>query len=198
MIEAAAALFAAEGYGAVSIDRIAAAVGATKGLFYHHFSAKADILAEIAAAELQAILTAAETALQALPEDAAAETRLEALALAELTAALDRPAAAAVAAKADAILETARLSDAHRDVRNKAAADRQALEALYQSIYRDGVRAGRFEPLPPRFAVWLIRLPIQAAADWSQGPDGARTPPDRVAEAVARFAARGLRETDET
>lgn len=192
LAEAAARLFAEHGYEAVSIDRIAAAIGATKGLFYHHYSAKADILADIVLRAREAALTAAETAAAALDEDADAERRLEALALGELTAAAAHADAARLAAKADDILATARLSAAHAEKRDRADAAKEALDRLYQQAYSDGVRSGRLEALPPRFAVWLIRLPVLAAGDWAAGPDGGRTPADRVAEAVARFASRGL------
>ncbi len=195
LTEAAARLFAEHGYGAVSIDRITAEVGATKGLFYHHFSAKGDILADIVVGLRTRTLAAAATALDRLAPDARPEARLEALALAELNCAAAEPAAARVAAWADPILATARMADERRIARDLAVEARQSLERLYQNVYRDGVRAGRLEPLPPRFAVWLIRLPIVAATDWAAGPDGARTPADRVAEAVARFASRGLLES---
>lgn len=192
LANAAAALFAEHGYEAVSIDRVAHAVGATKGLFYHHFSAKADVLADIVVTTREAVLAAASAALAALDADALAERRLEALALAELNIALARPDACRVAAKTDDILANARLSETHAAKRDRSLAAREALERLYQEAYRDGVRAGRLEALPPRFAVWLIRLPVLAAGDWAAGPDGGRTPADRVAEAVARFAAHGL------
>lgn len=196
LITAAASLFAEHGYNAVSIDQIAVAVGATKGLYYHHFKAKADVLAEIVAAARAEALAAAEAALAAVDPDAPAEKRLEALALGELTTALAAPAMHRIAAMGDDLLANQRLSPEHA---LKAAAAREAREALerhYQSAYRDGVKAGRLEPLPPRFAVWLIRLPVLAAAEWAATPDGSRTPADRVAEAVARFAAKGLIEND--
>jgi len=192
LAEAAAGLFAAHGYEHVSIDRIAAAIGATKGLFYHHYTAKADVLADIVVAARAAALNAAEAALAALPAEESADRRLEALAQGELRAAFERPDASRIAARADDILATARLSETHAAKRDRARDLRQALEQLYLDAYRAGVRSGRLEPLPPRFAIWLIRLPILAAADWSGGPDGGRTPADRVADAVARFAARGL------
>jgi AcrR family transcriptional regulator len=195
--QAATKLFAAEGYNAVSIDRIAASIGSTKGLFYHHYYAKVDILADIALTGWEAMREAAEAALDATDGGALAELKLEALALAELQVAFELPDAARVAAKASDILTNARLSDAHAEARDKAMGARQALERLYQNVYRDGVREGRLEPLPPRFAVWLIRLPILAATDWGAGPEGARTPADRVAEAVARFAAKGLIEPND-
>jgi len=196
LMAAAASLFATHGYATVSIDQIAATVGATKGLYYHHFKAKADVLAEIVSSAWAEALTAATNALEAVGPDAPAEKRIEALAEGELTAALAAPEIHRVAAEANDLLAQARISPGFQPLADAATRDREALERLYQDAYREGVKTGRLEPLPPRFAVWLIRLPILAAAEWAATPEGARTPADRVAEAVARFAAKGLLETD--
>ena len=196
LMAAAASLFATHGYAAGSIDQIAANVGATKGLYYHHFKAKADVLAEIVSSARAEALAAATNALEAVGPDAPAEKRIEALAEGELTAALAAPEIHRVAAEANDLLAQARISPGFQPLADAATRDREALERLYQDAYREGVKTGRLEPLPPRFAVWLIRLPILAAAEWAATPEGARTPADRVAEAVARFAAKGLLETD--
>jgi AcrR family transcriptional regulator len=196
LMAAAASLFATHGYAAGSIDQIAANVGATKGLYYHHFKAKADVLAEIVSSARAEALAAATNALEAVGPDAPAEKRIEALAEGELTAALAAPEIHRVAAEANDLLAQARISPDFQPLADAATRDREALERLYQDAYREGVKTGRLEPLPPRFAVWLIRLPILAAAEWAATPEGARTPADRVAEAVARFAAKGLLETD--
>ncbi len=196
IMTAAAELFAAHSYSAVSIDQIAASIGATKGLYYHHFKAKADVLAAIVSAARAEALAAAQGALAAVDADAPAEKRIEALAAGELTSALAGPEIHRVASEANDLLARERISAEFQPVADAAIADRETLERLYQDAYRDGVKTGRLEPLPPRFAVWLIRLPILAAADWAATPEGARTPADRVAEAVARFAAKGLIETD--
>jgi AcrR family transcriptional regulator len=196
MVAAASSLFAAHGYAAVSIDQVAAAIGATKGLYYHHFKAKADVLAEIVSTARAEALSAATDAVAELASDAPAEKRIEALAEGELTAALAAPEIHRVAAEANDLLAQSRISLKCQPMADAATRDREALERLYQDAYREGVRMGRLEPLPPRFAVWLIRLPILAAAEWTATPEGARTPADRVAEAVAKFAAKGLLETD--
>lgn len=47
IIEAARELFRTRGYEAVSIDDIAAAAGATKGAFYHHFASKQAIFDQL-------------------------------------------------------------------------------------------------------------------------------------------------------
>lgn len=50
LIEAARTLFAAEGYGQVSVERIARAAGFTKGAFYSNFASKQDIFLAVLAA----------------------------------------------------------------------------------------------------------------------------------------------------
>lgn len=47
ILEAAAACFMERGYEAASIDEVARRLGATKGRVYHHFPAKADLLAGV-------------------------------------------------------------------------------------------------------------------------------------------------------
>lgn len=45
LFDTAIALFEAEGYDAVSVDRIVAEAGVAKGTFFNHFPSKADVLA---------------------------------------------------------------------------------------------------------------------------------------------------------
>ncbi|MDQ3788307.1 MAG: TetR/AcrR family transcriptional regulator [Actinomycetota bacterium] len=54
VLDAAAAVFAHRGYEATSLDDIADALGATKGLIYHHYRSKEDLL-------LGVLVTGAET-----------------------------------------------------------------------------------------------------------------------------------------
>jgi AcrR family transcriptional regulator len=44
MLDAAAALFATQGYAATTIDQIATAAGATRATFYLHFASKSDVV----------------------------------------------------------------------------------------------------------------------------------------------------------
>ncbi|MDY5973106.1 MAG: helix-turn-helix domain-containing protein, partial [Butyricicoccus sp.] len=49
ILETALGLFAREGYRAVSVSRIAGALGMTKSALYKHFGSKRDIFDEIVA-----------------------------------------------------------------------------------------------------------------------------------------------------
>jgi AcrR family transcriptional regulator len=49
IVDAARRLFAEHGYDATSVNHIIAAVGISKGAFYHHFAAKEDLLEALAA-----------------------------------------------------------------------------------------------------------------------------------------------------
>jgi AcrR family transcriptional regulator len=60
LLEAARELFAHQGYGATSLDQIAAAAGVTKGALYHHFAGKREVFRAVCERE-QARLTRLQT-----------------------------------------------------------------------------------------------------------------------------------------
>ncbi len=64
IVEAAAELFAREGFGATSLDDIAAVLGVTKGAFYYHVKNKEEILRLI----YLTVLTASEEPLRRIVE----------------------------------------------------------------------------------------------------------------------------------
>lgn len=66
ILEAAAELFAARGYAAVSLDDIARAAGVTRGAVYHHYDSKAGLFSAVVArfqsGIAEAVVEAAENA----------------------------------------------------------------------------------------------------------------------------------------
>jgi AcrR family transcriptional regulator len=78
IVAAAAALYARRGFTGASIAGLAQACGSSKSLIYHYFPSKDDILYEVMAAHLDALVDAAYDAMQA----GGARERLEALTLA--------------------------------------------------------------------------------------------------------------------
>ena len=78
IVAAAAALYARRGFAGASIADLAQACGSSKSLIYHYFPSKDDILYEVMAAHLDALVDAADDAMQ----EGGAHDRLEALTLA--------------------------------------------------------------------------------------------------------------------
>jgi AcrR family transcriptional regulator len=65
IVAAAAALYARRGFAGASIADLAQACGSSKSLIYHYFPSKDDILYEVMAAHLDALVDAAYDAMQA-------------------------------------------------------------------------------------------------------------------------------------
>lgn len=76
IIAAAAGLYAKSGFQGASVADLAKACGASKSLIYHYFPSKDDILYEVMAAHLDALVEAADDAMRA----GGPEERLHALA----------------------------------------------------------------------------------------------------------------------
>jgi AcrR family transcriptional regulator len=78
IVAAAAGLFARRGFKGASISELAAVCGSSKSLIYHYFPSKDDILYEVMAAHLDALVDAAYDAMQ----EGGANERLQRLTLA--------------------------------------------------------------------------------------------------------------------
>ncbi|HWH16763.1 MAG TPA: TetR/AcrR family transcriptional regulator [Allosphingosinicella sp.] len=77
IVAAAAQLYARRGFQGASVFDLAQACGTSKSLIYHYFPAKDDILYEVMAAHLDALVDAADDAMQS----GSAKERLHALTL---------------------------------------------------------------------------------------------------------------------
>lgn len=75
IVAEAARLYARRGFQGASVADLASACGSSKSLIYHYFPAKDDILYEVMAAHLDALVDAADDAMQA----GSAEERLRSL-----------------------------------------------------------------------------------------------------------------------
>jgi len=65
IVAAAAALYARQGFQGASVSDLAKACGTSKALIYHYFPSKDDILYEVMAAHLDALVDAADDAMRA-------------------------------------------------------------------------------------------------------------------------------------
>ena len=64
IVEAAASLYARRGFQGASVADLAKACGTSKALIYHYFPSKDDILCEVMAAHLDALVDAADDVMQ--------------------------------------------------------------------------------------------------------------------------------------
>lgn len=69
LLEAAAALFLQQGFDATPVDEIVLRAGMSKGLFYHYFSSKQEILAALREQFIQQFHDRVQGALEQAPED---------------------------------------------------------------------------------------------------------------------------------
>ncbi len=65
-LASARALFAEHGVRATTLDQIGAAAGVGRGQLYHFFTGKSDLVAEVASAQVEAVLGALEPGLEAI------------------------------------------------------------------------------------------------------------------------------------
>lgn len=89
VLNIAARLFREQGYGAVSLRRIAEAAGIKAGSLYYHFGSKDEIVVAVLDAGIQVVHENMRHAVSALPKNSGAETILRAAIEAHLRALLD-------------------------------------------------------------------------------------------------------------
>ena len=89
VLDVAARLFREQGYGSVSLRKIAEAAGIKAGSIYYHFGSKDEIVAAVLDAGIQVVHESMRQAVSALPAGTGAEATLRAAIGAHLRALLD-------------------------------------------------------------------------------------------------------------
>ena len=89
VLDIAARLFREQGYGSVSLRKIAEAAGIKAGSIYYHFGSKDEIVAAVLDAGIQVVHESMRAAVTALPSDTDGETILRTAIRAHLRALLD-------------------------------------------------------------------------------------------------------------
>lgn len=130
---AALALFAERGYGAVSMRDIAEAVGVRQGAIYNHFASKQDLLVSLMRDHMEAVLAAAEAALDGIDGPSA---RLKAFARFHVSYHIDYPQ--------DVFIAYMELRSLEPDNLRRITALRARYEALLRAILADGAAKATF------------------------------------------------------
>jgi AcrR family transcriptional regulator len=148
ILDAAQALFMRQGFDAVTIADVLGAAGISKGGFYHHFTAKEDLLTGIVARMTEQALAVAE----------AARNRATGNALDRLNAFLD----SSVRWKAENSAQTRVLAKVMLQPGNDILFQRilagtaATVVPLLRDMIADGVREGVFDVADPRVAAEII------------------------------------------
>jgi TetR/AcrR family transcriptional regulator, cholesterol catabolism regulator len=180
LLTAALELFDVRGYHATSVEDIVAAAGVTKGALYHHFDGKEEILLQIQEDYISDRLRNAEEILAA--HESATE-RLRKL-IHESLVAVDQ-----YRGHVTVFLQERRFLSGERFASIKSQRDR--LDAIYESVIRQGVADGEFKAdLQSRIASFAILGTLAWAYNWYR-PDGLLSVAE-VADQLTSFVLTGI------
>jgi TetR/AcrR family transcriptional regulator, cholesterol catabolism regulator len=181
--DVASELFHANGYAATSVRDIARALDIQGASLYAHVASKEDVL--------WSIVDGAAAAFEAMADEAVAETngsdpveRFAALVEAHIDVVTADPERASVF-----ITEWRHLS---ADRRSAVAARRDAYEARFREVIREGIAVGAFRATDTNLAATFILTALNGIATWYR-PDG-RLSADRIADHYVDLALRSISE----
>jgi AcrR family transcriptional regulator len=181
--DVASELFHANGYAATSVRDIARALDIQGASLYAHVASKEDVL--------WSIVDGAAAAFEAMADEAVAETngsdpveRFAALVEAHIDVVTADPERASVF-----ITEWRHLS---ADRRSAVAARRDAYEARFREVIREGTAVGAFRATDTNLAATFILTALNGIATWYR-PDG-RLSADRIADHYVDLALRSISE----
>ncbi len=152
-LQAATRLINERGYHGASVDAISAALGVTKGSFYHHHSAKDDVVAACFERSFETVRRA-QAAAQVLP--AGQWTRLTSAA----AALVERQFSAA-----GPLLRTTALAAIPQGIREEMLAGSIRLSDGFAAMIADGVAEGSLRGVDPFVAAQMLNATLNAAAD---------------------------------
>ncbi|OWT60594.1 TetR/AcrR family transcriptional regulator [Candidimonas nitroreducens] len=164
IIEAAARLFAEEGYNAVSLVDIAHSVGLSKTALYHYFDRKEEILGTIVVATVQKL---SEHVDRAVSGRTGAKQRLIAFMEAQAEFFEQHQAPFQIL-----LTRVANLQERH--MRDVAIEWRVNYENTIRNIVRDGLASGEFQARDPSAVVRAIISSVYWLARWYR-PNGKQT-----------------------
>lgn len=181
ILDAAAHLFRQHGYHAATLRDIAAAVGMKAGSIYYHFASKDEIVAAVMNDGVDNVMRTVKEALEALPADADARTRLEAAINAHLNALLEFSNYTSAGLKA--------YGDVPQAVRETTRPHRRSYEAVWRDLIGELVDANIS---PPGISSETMRLAVLGLMNWS--PEWYRPERHSIETLAREFACLFLRE----
>jgi AcrR family transcriptional regulator len=150
---AATRLINQRGYHGASVELISASLNVTKGSFYHHHSAKDDVVTACFERSFEAVRRAQLAAL-ALPGDVWMQLISAAAALVEFQFSSAGP-----------LLRTSALSALPESIRDQMIERSGRLSDRFAAMISDGVGEGSLRPVDPFIAAQMLTASLNAAAD---------------------------------
>ncbi len=184
ILEAAAQIFRQKGYHATSMADIAQAVNLQKASLYHHVSSKQEILLALLDRALDILIARLE---QVLAEPRSPADKLRQAVRSYVDILVEHRDLATVL-----LIEFRALDDA---LRQTHVPRRDAFEALWRDLIREGVRSGEFVPTDVSLAVKGILGMLNWLVIWYR-PDG-RQSPAQIADCFADLVLHGLLRSEE-
>ena len=178
ILEAAAELFAKNGYEATGIAELSEAVGLGRGALYHHIGSKEELLYEISRTRPVEMVAFGEAL---LAENVSAEDKLRRLSRRMMETLSTNLTGATVF-----LADSRSLTDRHR---REIVKLRDRFEAIWAAILEEGVREGRFRATHP-----LVRKGVLGLYNYSYvwlNPDG-ELPPTEIADLFSDFILHAL------
>jgi len=177
---AATRLINQQGYRGASVDKISASLNVTKGSFYHHHSAKDDVVVSCFARSFQVVRSAQDAALGLTGADA--WTRLSSAATALMAFQLSPQGP---------LLRTSALSALPEGMRGEMIGESNLVSERWAALIAAGAAEGSLRPVDPAIAAQMLAAGLNASTDLPVFLDGV-TAPDLV-EVYIRPMLMGLR-----
>jgi AcrR family transcriptional regulator len=152
-LQAATKLINQRGYHGASVELISASLNVTKGSFYHHHSAKDDVVTACFERSFEAVRRAQLAAL-AMPGDQWARLSAAAASLVEFQFSPAGP-----------LLRTSALSALPEAIRGEMLDQSARLSDRFAGMIADGVAQGSLRPVDPFIAAQMLNATLNAAAD---------------------------------
>jgi AcrR family transcriptional regulator len=150
---AATRLINQRGYHGASVELISASLNVTKGSFYHHHSAKDDVVTACFERSFEAVRST-QLAARALPGDAWLQLTSAAAALVEFQFSSAGP-----------LLRSSALAALPQTIRGQMIEQSGRLSDRFAAMISDGVSEGSLRPVDPFIAAQMLNATLNAAAD---------------------------------
>jgi AcrR family transcriptional regulator len=191
ILKAAASAFNERGYDATSIDDVADLLGASKGRIYHYYRSKADIFLDLHLESLRRLID--RVSVIAGRAELHPTQRMREMCHAHATIVMTQinyQKATMLGLNRFLLSVSAPYQDAARQRVNEL---RNEYENLFVTVIAEGVEAGDFRRIEPRFATKPLLGALNYVANWyDKDRESALGTVDEIADALADYCVRGL------